>query len=91
MPFYEYQCQACGKQLESLQKISDPPLVDCPACGKPALEKKISAAGFRLTGGGWYVTDFKDKGKAKDKASAPEGSASTDTKADSAAPKSSTD
>jgi putative FmdB family regulatory protein len=59
MPIYEYQCQACNEQLEALQKISDAPLVDCPACGKPQLKKKISAAGFRLKGGGWYETDFK--------------------------------
>ncbi|TAN47130.1 MAG: zinc ribbon domain-containing protein [Methylococcaceae bacterium] len=59
MPIYEYQCQACGHQLESLQKISDAPLKDCPACKQPRLIKKISAAGFRLKGGGWYETDFK--------------------------------
>jgi putative FmdB family regulatory protein len=59
MPIYEYQCQDCGKALEALQKISDEPLRDCPACGKAALKKKVSAAAFRLKGGGWYETDFK--------------------------------
>jgi len=59
MPFYEYRCDACGHELEALQKLSDPPLSDCPACGQPALKKLISAAGFRLKGGGWYETDFK--------------------------------
>jgi putative FmdB family regulatory protein len=59
MPIYEYRCKACGHELEKLQKISDDPLVDCPACGQPALSKLISAAGFRLKGGGWYETDFK--------------------------------
>ena len=59
MPIYEYQCAACGQSHDALQKLSDTPLVDCPACGKSALKKKISAAGFRLTGGGWYETDFK--------------------------------
>ena len=63
MPIYEYRCQACGHALEKLQKLSDEPLVDCPACGKPALSKLISAAGFRLKGGGWYETDFKKDGK----------------------------
>lgn len=62
MPIYEYACQACGHALESLQKISDPPLTDCPECGRPELRKQVSAAGFVLKGGGWYVTDFKDKG-----------------------------
>lgn len=59
MPIYEYFCQACGTEIEVLQKMSDVPLVDCPGCAKPALRKKISAAGFRLKGGGWYETDFK--------------------------------
>ncbi len=61
MPIYEYQCQDCGNELEKLQKISDAPLKDCPQCEKPALIKKISAAGFRLKGTGWYETDFKTK------------------------------
>lgn len=59
MPIYEYQCTKCGHELESLQKISDPPLTDCPECGAQALQKRVSAAGFRLKGGGWYETDFK--------------------------------
>ncbi len=63
MPIYEYACQSCGHNLEALQKISDAPLSDCPACGRPELQKLISAAGFVLKGGGWYVTDFRDKGK----------------------------
>ena len=64
MPIYEYRCQACGHELEALQKVSDAPLEDCPECGEPALKKKVSAAGFRLKGGGWYETDFKS-GKKK--------------------------
>ncbi len=64
MPFYEYRCEKCGHQMEALQKISDAPLVDCPECGQPALKKLVSAAGFRLKGGGWYETDFKG-GKTK--------------------------
>ena len=63
MPIYEYRCEDCGEELEALQKISDAPLVDCPACQKPALKKKVSAAAFRLKGGGWYETDFKTGSK----------------------------
>ena len=63
MPIYEYQCQSCHHELEALQKLSDAPLVDCPDCGKADLVKKISAAGFRLKGGGWYETDFKSGNK----------------------------
>ncbi len=63
MPIYEYECQSCGHNLETIQKLSDAPLKDCPACDKPALSKLISRAGFRLKGGGWYETDFKSGNK----------------------------
>lgn len=63
MPIYEYKCTDCEHELEKLQKISDAALTDCPECGKPALKKMISAAGFKLTGSGWYETDFKNNGK----------------------------
>ena len=59
MPFYEYECRACGAQTEVLQKISDKPLRKCEACGKNSLVKLVSAPIFRLKGGGWYETDFK--------------------------------
>ncbi len=64
MPIYEYQCDACGHEHEALQKMSAEPLEVCPSCNEPELKKKISAAGFRLKGGGWYETDFKN-GKKK--------------------------
>ncbi len=63
MPIYEYQCEACGHRLEKLQKISDDPLKDCPECNKAELRKLVSAAAFRLKGGGWYETDFKTGSK----------------------------
>ncbi len=63
MPIYEYRCQQCGHELEKLQRMSDAPLLDCPACEQPALKKLISAAAFRLKGSGWYETDFKKDGK----------------------------
>ena len=63
MPIYEYECKACGHRLEAIQKISDDPLTDCPECKKSELKKLISAAGFRLKGGGWYETDFKSGSK----------------------------
>jgi putative FmdB family regulatory protein len=59
MPIYEYQCEACGSKLEKLQKLSDDPLKNCPECEEPKLKKMVSAAVFRLKGGGWYETDFK--------------------------------
>jgi putative FmdB family regulatory protein len=59
MPFYEYQCAACGHHHEELQKVTDRPLRKCPACGRPSLKRLVSAPVFRLKGGGWYETDFK--------------------------------
>jgi putative FmdB family regulatory protein len=76
MPMYDYRCEACQHELEAIQKISDAPLVDCPACGKPALSKLLSAPAFRLKGGGWYETDFKSGDKKKNLA---DSSASTST------------
>src|SRR5687767_14279580 len=63
MPIYEYRCTSCQAELEKLQKISDPPLVECPECGKDTLVKLISASSFRLKGSGWYETDFKTGNK----------------------------
>ena len=63
MPIYEYMCQSCHHTKEAIQKISDDPLIDCPACGKPELKKQLTAAAFKLKGGGWYETDFKNSGK----------------------------
>jgi putative FmdB family regulatory protein len=59
MPFYEYECSACKFYVETLQKISDPPMTKCPSCGKATLQRLISAPVFRLKGAGWYETDFK--------------------------------
>jgi putative FmdB family regulatory protein len=90
MPIYEYRCTSCGHELAALQKLSDAPLSECPACHRAALQKKVSAAGFQLKGSGWYVTDFRNKqttqpakggAKAADKAS----DAASDAKAPAAA------
>lgn len=63
MPIYEYQCKACGHRLEAIQKFSDAPLTDCPACQQAGLSKQVSAPSFRLKGNGWYETDFKTGNK----------------------------
>ncbi|MGO9514084.1 MAG: FmdB family zinc ribbon protein [Steroidobacteraceae bacterium] len=65
MPFYEYQCGSCGHTLEAMQKVSDSPLKKCPHCGKPQLQRLMSAPVFRLKGGGWYETDFKSEQDGK--------------------------
>ena len=87
MPIYEYVCSDCGHDFEKLQKMSDAPLIDCPACEKQSLKKKISAPGFRLSGSGWYETDFKSdkqknlsKGDGADKGAAAKTTDSKSTK-----------
>jgi putative FmdB family regulatory protein len=72
MPFYEYQCKSCGHELEAMQKVSDAPLKKCPHCGKSQLTRLMSAPVFRLKGGGWYETDFKDKDNQRNVADRPE-------------------
>lgn len=59
MPIYEYACRSCEHQFETIQKVSEPTLTDCPECGGAALKKLLSAPVFRLKGRGWYETDFK--------------------------------
>ena len=86
MPIYEYQCQSCSHELEKLQKLSDASLTLCPQCGKEELRRKISAAGFRLKGAGWYETDFKKTGK---KNLAGDAGASSDSPSSSSSPSSS--
>ena len=78
MPIYEYACKACGFEKDVLQKLSDEPLTKCPSCEKQEFSKRISAAGFRLKGSGWYETDFKT-GKKKNlvRDSKPASTAST--------------
>ena len=68
MPIYAYRCATCGHAKDVLQRISDPLLTVCPACGAAAFKKQVTAAGFQLKGSGWYVTDFKGDGNKASKA-----------------------
>ena len=83
MPIYAYRCTACGHAQDVLQKLSDPVLTECPACKAATFAKQLTAAGFQLKGSGWYVTDFRDNGKAK---TAGEGEAATPGAPTSATP-----
>lgn len=85
MPIYEYACAACGHKLEAIQKFSDSELKDCPVCGKSALKKLVSAAGFQLKGSGWYATDFKggDKKNSSTKKESDGSGSSSDSNSNS--------
>lgn len=84
MPIYAYKCESCGAAKDVLQKISDPTLSDCPACGKPTFRKQVTAAGFQLKGSGWYATDF--RGGAAPAATAPAAATATSEAPAAAAP-----
>ena len=87
MPIYAYKCESCGHSKDVLQKVSDAPLSECPACGKPTFSKQVTAAGFQLKGSGWYATDFKGGGAAAKPAEAkPAEAAKTETSAAPSAP-----
>lgn len=85
MPIYEYQCAACGHHLEALQKMTEAPLRKCPECGKSQLRRLVSASQFRLKGGGWYETDFKNNNETKRNLVAGEREATSDSSADTGA------
>ena len=88
MPIYAYRCESCGHAKDVLQKISDPVLTTCPACGAESFTKQVTAAGFQLKGSGWYVTDFRGGSGG---ASAPAtGAAAASTATAAAAPDSAT-
>jgi len=57
MPLYEYECSACHKRTEKIQKFSDPEITVCPRCGG-ALERVISAPAIAFKGGGWYADGY---------------------------------
>jgi putative FmdB family regulatory protein len=84
MPIYEYRCSACGQEHEVLQKVTEPPLTECPSCGKPGMQKLLTAAGFQLKGSGWYATDFKGGAKKSEekKPADAKSDSKTDTKTD---------
>jgi len=86
MPIYAYRCAACGHAKDVLQKISDPVLNVCPACGADSFRKQLTAAGFQLKGSGWYATDFKGNAAPKAPEGKPADAATTPAAAPAAPP-----
>ena len=82
MPIYAYKCSSCGHSQDVLQKLSDVPLTDCPACGQASYSKQVTAPQFQLKGSGWYVTDFRGGNSATkdDKSESAKADAKSDAK-----------
>jgi putative FmdB family regulatory protein len=65
MPIYAFECASCGHQFDRLQKLSDADPTVCPDCGAEQVRRQLTAPSFRLSGAGWYETDFKKDGDKK--------------------------
>jgi putative FmdB family regulatory protein len=80
MPIYAFACTACGHHFDRLQKLSDPDPAACPVCSAEAVKRQLTAPSFRLSGSGWYETDFKKDGdKKRNLTEKAEGGSSGDT------------
>ena len=90
MPIYEFECAACGNRFDRLQKLSDPDPSVCPNCGAERVSRRLTAPAFRLSGSGWYETDFKKDGDRKrnlaDKGEAAKSGAESASKSETAKP-----
>ena len=64
MPLYEYECNACGRRFEVIQKFSDQSVEHCRHCGKGPVHRLPSSPAIQFKGTGWYVTDYAQKGKS---------------------------
>ena len=67
MPIYEYLCTGCGYQFEEVQKFSEPPLEECPDCGRNSAQRQVSMSSFHLKGGGWYKDGYSNNISEKQK------------------------
>jgi putative FmdB family regulatory protein len=84
MPIYAFECASCGHQFDRLQKLSDADPTVCPDCGAEQVRRQLTAPSFRLSGAGWYETDFKKDGdKKRNLADKAEPAAKNDAPADS--------
>lgn len=95
MPLYEYQCESCKTRFERIQKFSDPPVEECPHCGKGPVRKLLSSPAIQFKGSGFYITDYAKKSSSeagsKSKSSSESStSSSSDTKSDTKASDSAT-
>jgi putative FmdB family regulatory protein len=85
VPTYQYACTECGEPLEVVQKFTDEPLTECPAC-HGRLRKVFNSVGIVFKGSGFYRTDSRDSAKSKSKAGADAATPSPTSTTSSTAP-----
>jgi len=94
LPLYEYECDACGRRFEVIQKFSDPPADVCRECGKGPVRRLLSSPAIQFKGSGWYITDYSQKGKSDSSSQTSDAKTGeggkTDTAADGGAAKTDT-
>jgi putative FmdB family regulatory protein len=92
VPLYEYECDACGRRFEIIEKFSDPPPEACTECGKGPVHRLLSSPAIQFKGTGFYITDYAQKGKSDSSSTPPAGktsdSGTSDNKTDGGTTKS---
>jgi putative FmdB family regulatory protein len=91
MPTYSYHCDACNRDFEKEQRISEPALKKCALCGKSKARRMIASGNFILKGGGWYSDGYgsstgkskSSEGKSSDSSPAPSTPASSSSSSSS--------
>ena len=73
MPLYEYECDACDRRFEVIQKFSET-TEQCRLCGKGPVRRLMSSPAIQFKGSGFYITDYAQKGKSGESSSGAESS-----------------
>src|SRR6188768_3028009 len=81
MPLYEYECDACSRRFEIIQRFSDGPPDACRVCGKGPVRRLMSSPAIQFKGSGFYITDYAQKGKSE---ASGEGGGSSEKKTETA-------
>jgi putative FmdB family regulatory protein len=82
MPTYEYACTSCGQHVEIFQRLAEPPLETCVACGGH-MRKVFFPAGIVFKGSGFYATDSRSKSTSSASSDSGSGSSGADSSAGS--------
>jgi putative FmdB family regulatory protein len=59
MPTYVYRCKSCEHEFETIQKMSDEPLKQCPVCDG-VIVRLLFPPAISFKGSGFHVNDYPD-------------------------------